>query len=70
MNNLEKELKCTNCGSNNFMEGRLGGGADAFVVPNKSFAFNGGKRSKLIVHFCLDCGEVHTIRVEKPEAFN
>ncbi|MFD3449346.1 hypothetical protein ACFDTO_32740 [Microbacteriaceae bacterium 4G12] len=67
---MQKILKCIHCGSEDLKEGRVGGGAHAYVVPDSStFAFNGGKRSKLLVRFCLDCGEVHSFRVEKPEVF-
>lgn len=42
----------------------------AYVCEDESSRFfSGGKRSKLLTTFCLECGEVQSFRVEKPEIF-
>ncbi|MED3025063.1 MULTISPECIES: hypothetical protein [Bacillus cereus group] len=62
--------KCDKCGSTNLKEGKVGYGYHAYIYENiNSTIFKGGKRSKLLTTFCLDCGEVISFRVEKPSAF-
>ncbi|HDT6579291.1 MULTISPECIES: hypothetical protein [Bacillus cereus group] len=66
-----KNKKCDNCGSTNFKEGRVGSAYHAYVCEDESNRFfSGGKRSKLLTTFCLECGEVKSFRVENPAAFN
>ncbi|TXR94549.1 hypothetical protein DN390_24345 [Bacillus sp. SH7-1] len=65
-----KNKRCDNCGSTNFKEGRVGSAYHAYVyedAPNRFFS--GGKSSKLLTTFCLECGEVKSFRVEKPDTF-
>ncbi|PEE44231.1 hypothetical protein [Bacillus pseudomycoides] len=65
-----KNTKCTNCGSTNFKEGKVGYGFHAYVCEDvSSTLFKSGNRSKLLTTFCLDCGEVKSFRVEKPTVF-
>ncbi|QWH49312.1 hypothetical protein [Bacillus mycoides] len=65
-----KNKRCENCGSTTFKEGRIGSAYHAYVCEDKSSRFfSGGKRSKLLTTFCLECGEVQSFRVEKPEIF-
>ncbi|MBE7129077.1 hypothetical protein [Bacillus mycoides] len=65
-----KNKRCENCGSTIFKEGRVGSAYHAYVCEDESSRFfSGGKRSKLLTTFCLECGEVQSFRVEKPEIF-
>ncbi|CAM4055587.1 hypothetical protein bcgnr5372_18370 [Bacillus luti] len=65
-----KNKRCDNCGSTNFKEGRVGNAYHAYVCDDEpSRFFSGGKSSKLLTTFCLECGEVKSFRVEKPEKF-
>ncbi|MGG3672681.1 hypothetical protein ABES96_16105 [Bacillus nitratireducens] len=65
-----KNKRCENCGSTTFKEGRVGVASHAYIYENiLSTIFKGGKRSKLLTTFCLECGEVKSFRVEKPEIF-
>ncbi|MGH0587936.1 hypothetical protein ACQVQY_17905 [Bacillus mycoides] len=65
-----KNKRCENCDSTTFKEGRVGSAYHAYVCEDESSRFfSGGKRSKLLTTFCLECGEVQSFRVEKPEIF-
>ncbi|MED0947316.1 hypothetical protein P4T34_16760 [Bacillus mobilis] len=66
-----KNIRCENCGSTTFKEGRVGAAYHAYVCEDEpSRFFSRGKQSKLLTTFCLECGEVKSFRVEKPEIFN
>ncbi|MDH6373277.1 hypothetical protein CA600_24185 [Paenibacillus sp. VTT E-133280] len=61
----EANLVCKSCGSTTFTKGEVSS-ADANLMPiGKSFSFG----SPLIYTFCKMCGEVVSIKVEKPEKF-
>lgn len=65
-----KNKRYENCGSTTFKEGRVGFAYHAYVCEDDSSRlFSVGKRSKLLTTFCLECGEVKSFRVEKPEIF-
>ncbi|MGD6891406.1 hypothetical protein [Bacillus mobilis] len=67
---LTRDKRCENCGSTTFKEGRVGFAYHAYVCEDDSSRlFSVGKRSKLLTTFCLECGEVKSFRVEKPEIF-
>ncbi|MBS4188992.1 hypothetical protein KHA94_02015 [Bacillus sp. FJAT-49705] len=55
---------CIVCGSKKFTQGRLDGYAKVRPI-NKTFSLG----SNLILTFCKDCGEVSSIKVEKPSKF-
>ncbi|MFD0769051.1 hypothetical protein ACFQZ1_09115 [Bacillus sp. CGMCC 1.60114] len=62
-----KAIVCKECGSSNLKEGVLGSEQAHVYEPNKVSIFK--KNSKLLVRFCLDCGEVISFKVEEPEKF-
>lgn len=65
-----KNKRCENCGSTTFKEGRVGAAYHAYVCEDEpSRFFSRGKQSKLLTTFCLECGEVKSFKVEKPEIF-
>ncbi|OOR30775.1 MULTISPECIES: hypothetical protein [Bacillus cereus group] len=65
-----KNKRCDNCGSTKFKEGKVGFAYHAYVCEDMSSSlFKAGDRSKLLTTFCLECGEVKSFRVEKPEIF-
>lgn len=57
-------MECLNCGSTEFGEGVLTGYAN--LMPKGKIMSNG---SKIIVKLCTHCGEVSSMKVEKPEKF-
>lgn len=64
------EKKCPKCGSSEFKEGKVGYGYHAYVTEDVfSSIIKGGKRSKLLITFCLNCGEVQSFKVEDPQKF-
>lgn len=64
---ITETIVCNKCGSSNFKEGVLGSEQAHVYEPNTISIFS--KNSKLLVKFCLNCGEVISLRVEKPEKF-
>ncbi|MCI0768278.1 hypothetical protein [Bacillus sp. TL12] len=62
-----KTIVCKECGSSNFKKGVLGSEQAHVYEPNNVSIFK--KHSKLLVEFCLDCGEVISFKVEQPEKF-
>lgn len=58
-------LICKSCGSNNFTKGKITN-YDAVLMPVDKIFSNG---SPLIYTFCKECGEVASIKVQKPEKF-
>lgn len=59
------QLTCKACGSTTFTKGEINNG-DANVMPiGKAFSFG----SSIIFTFCKRCGEVSSIKIEKPEKF-
>ncbi|HFK1764375.1 hypothetical protein AT258_20145 [Bacillus wiedmannii] len=65
-----KNKRYENCGSTTFKEERVGSAYHAYVCENDSSRFfSEGKRSKLLTTSCLECGEVKSFRVEKPDTF-
>lgn len=65
-----KNKRCENCGSTTFKEGRVGSAYHAYVCEDEpSRFFSRRKQSKLLTTFCLECGEVKSFRVEKPDKF-
>ncbi|SFD70210.1 hypothetical protein SAMN04488168_1785 [Bacillus sp. 491mf] len=67
---MKQKTSCTDCGSTNLKEGKVGYAAHAYVCEDTpSTIFNGGSRSKLLTTFCLDCGVVQFFKVENPKAF-
>lgn len=57
-----KELKCQNCNGVEFTEG-----TDFMAVKPLDKKLSMG--SNKIYTFCLNCGEVHSIRIENPSKF-
>ncbi|KOP81847.1 hypothetical protein AN957_09510 [Cytobacillus solani] len=55
---------CKACGSTKFTKGRLDGYAKVRPI-NKTFSLG----SNLILTFCKKCGEVSSMKVEKPNKF-
>ncbi|MDG5788603.1 hypothetical protein QA612_14045 [Evansella sp. AB-P1] len=58
-----QELLCKVCGSNEFSKGKVDGYGS---IKALDFA---GISSPLIYTFCKECGEVMSLKVEKPESF-
>ncbi|GGE83592.1 hypothetical protein [Priestia taiwanensis] len=60
---MERSGSCKKCGHTRFSEGVLGkSGYDKVRNPSKMF---GG--SNLLLLFCESCGEVASLRVERPD---
>ncbi|AFC30763.1 hypothetical protein PM3016_3972 [Paenibacillus mucilaginosus 3016] len=56
---------CKRCGGTEFGHGKIVG--EGSVYPLKArFAIGG---SELVLEFCLDCGEVDSLRVKAPHSF-
>lgn len=60
----QQKLTCKSCGSNSFTSGIMDNYAK-LRPTNKSFLAG----SALIYTFCKDCGEVASIKVDKPHKF-
>ncbi len=64
-------MKCTKCGSENVIEGKLSTGTGGLVFATKKsqkklpFTQN---YSTLIANGCKDCGTIFDIRMENPQA--
>jgi len=56
-----KDKKCTNCGSEEFTEA-----TDYMPVKPSKMSFSGSNK---IYTFCLNCGEVQSIRIENTTIF-
>jgi ribosomal protein L37E len=61
----EANLVCKSCGSTTFTKGEMNNGYANVMPIGKTFSFG----SPLIFTFCKRCGEVASIKVEKPEKF-
>ncbi|GGM24378.1 hypothetical protein GCM10011351_07680 [Paraliobacillus quinghaiensis] len=61
---MSEEKICPSCGNDSFVEGKLDGYAAIRPVDR---IFSGG--SAMILRFCNSCGEVDSIKVEKPQKF-
>ncbi|MCZ0704603.1 hypothetical protein J2T56_003175 [Natronobacillus azotifigens] len=61
---MVEEKNCSSCGNHTFVEGKLDGYANVRPIDR---IFAGG--SGMIVRFCNHCGEVDSIKVEKPHKF-
>lgn len=59
-----EKLTCKACGSKSFTQGKLSGYAN--VMPVEKIGFRG---SSLILTFCKDCGEVASMKIDKPHRF-
>ncbi|WP_042224224.1 hypothetical protein [Oceanobacillus manasiensis] len=57
-------LQCKACGSDHFVQGRMGNGATSVKPIDK---LSGG--SFIMLTFCSECGEVSSIKVENPSKF-
>ncbi|MBB5324655.1 putative Zn finger protein [Anoxybacillus tepidamans] len=60
---MKVEKKCRNCGSSSVSEGMVGSGHANVKNINKNLSIG----SKLFVTFCINCGEVQSMRVENPK---
>jgi len=63
----DKKLVCKSCGSDSFTIGQFGGDFNQGNVRPIDSVFSVG--SPFIFNFCKDCGEVASIKVEKPQYF-
>lgn len=61
----QENLICKACGSNNFTKGEISSGY-ANVMPIGKFLSTG---SPVLYTFCKNCGEVASIKIQKPEKF-
>ncbi|MGP4071045.1 hypothetical protein ACTWQB_00650 [Piscibacillus sp. B03] len=55
---------CKKCGNDEFYQGRLGNGTTAVTPLNKVMG-----SSFMTLTFCSQCGEVSSMKVDKPEKF-
>lgn len=58
---MKTEKQCPNCNGNEFREG-----TDFMPIKEKKSSFSGSNK---IYTFCLNCGEVVSIRIENPKKF-
>ncbi|MEK4701977.1 hypothetical protein MKX47_20990 [Solibacillus sp. FSL R7-0668] len=61
------KIVCKACGSNSFTTGEVGASTSQGNVRPIGSIFSAG--SPLILTFCKSCGEVASIKVEKPQKF-
>ncbi|WP_141504590.1 hypothetical protein [Paenibacillus luteus] len=61
----QENLSCKVCGSNTFAKGEIINGYARVMPIGKMFASG----SPVIYTFCKECGEVASIKIEKPEKF-
>ena len=60
---MSNEQQCKACGGQIFVKGKMSGYANVTPI-NKVFG-----SSPLLLTFCKECGEVSSMKVEKPEKF-
>ncbi|SKB00278.1 hypothetical protein SAMN04244570_2453 [Sporosarcina newyorkensis] len=58
---MNTEKRCPSCNGNEFREG-----TDFMPIKSKKSSFSGSNK---IYTFCLNCGEVVSIRIEDPKRF-
>jgi len=63
----DKKVVCKSCGHDSFTIGQVGGDFNQGNIRPIDSVFSVG--SPFIVTFCKDCGEVASIKVEKPQYF-
>lgn len=59
------QLTCKACGNTAFAKGRVSNGYANVMPIDKALSFG----SPLIYTFCKRCGEVASIKIEKPDKF-
>ncbi|MCX7774396.1 MAG: hypothetical protein N2376_14955 [Clostridia bacterium] len=62
---MGSDSKCNKCGGTTFKEGMLGSGH----ANVKEIGMNLQSGSRVVVTFCLECGEIVSMRVAYPEVF-
>jgi len=62
---MERNRKCPVCGSSEIGQGILTGYAN--ITPVKGRIFKSG--SAILADICTECGNILSMRVEKPEKF-
>jgi uncharacterized Zn finger protein len=61
----QENLTCKACGSTTFAKGEVNNGTANLMPIGKFFSFG----SPVIFTFCKKCGEVASIKIEKPDMF-